>query len=180
MDSQQEEQIRAVTLTSQLIVTALVLGLLGFACLAIYMGMDAGNEDEENQYITTMIAAAFTAVAFFAASLVPRFVRKSMRQTILGNGRFNNNISAQRAVEMGPVKLLTISYLTSTIAGMAILESAAFMNLVAYLFEQQLLSLLCAALLIVTILSKFPTRSSVENWIRTELKTIDDLRSLDD
>jgi hypothetical protein len=57
------------------------------------------------------------------------------------------------------------------------LEGAAFFNLIVYMSEGQYLCLGLAAVLLLVILSKIPTRSRLEDWVSHELETIEQTRT---
>jgi hypothetical protein len=56
-------------------------------------------------------------------------------------------------------------YQTRLIICMAFLEGTAFMQLMAYLVEGQLFSLLFALLCLFVMVTFFPTRDGVETWM---------------
>jgi hypothetical protein len=57
-----------------------------------------------------------------------------------------------------------MAYQTHMIVRLALLESAGFFALVAYLSEGHWLALAVAICALALLLSQFPTRGRVENW----------------
>ena len=176
-DEKQREHVCSMTVTAQIITAALAIGILVFAAvvLVLFQGSDQG--DQENLPVVTYVALGFGVLALVASVLVPRLIDAGNRNGILSGTNQPSN-SSQQTAEVGEVGLFMGMYLGRLIVGVAILEGAAFFNLAARIIEGQTISLIMAALLLVAILLKFPTRSSVENWIETERRTIEELRSL--
>ena len=69
-------------------------------------------------------------------------------------------------------------FLTKTIVGAAILEGGAFGNLVAYMLDGQIYSLVLAVLGIIGILAGFPTRRGVDEWLERQLRRVKEMRDL--
>ena len=67
---------------------------------------------------------------------------------------------------------------TTTIVGAALLEGAAFANLVAFMLEGQVYSLILAALMLVGILLAIPTRRRVEDWLEVQSRRIQEFRQM--
>ena len=66
------------------------------------------------------------------------------------------------------------SYQVKLIVGLALLEGAAFLNLVAYLLEGRTLSLWMAVLLAGLLAMRFPTVAGVENWLEGRKRVTED------
>jgi hypothetical protein len=118
------------------------------------------------------------AVAIVLWAVVPGVVAGRMRQAIVdGNAPQALPLSAN-AAELENVVPLAASYLTRLIIGDALLEGAAFFNLVAYLIEQQVFSLAVAGALLLIILAQFPSLSRLTDWVERELATTEQLQVL--
>ena len=63
--------------------------------------------------------------------------------------------------------LVTI-YQTSLIMGLAMLEGAAFFNLIIFLLEGKAVTLISALALLLVEVVRFPTRSGVESWVENQ------------
>ena len=59
-------------------------------------------------------------------------------------------------------------YQVRMIVGLAILEAAAFFNLVAFQLEHHWLSLAATGVLVIFMLANWPTRSKIQSWVRTQ------------
>ena len=177
MNTEQQEHIGRATVTMQIIVFALVMGVLVFAGIVIFLQKPGEGVDGEAG-VNTIAAACAALVALVATVIVPRILRHSMRQAIAEGRPLGSNIPAPVMTELGDVGQLAAVYQTTLIVGAAILESAAFYNLIAYQLEHQTINLVGAAILLTALIFKFPTRSAIENWVTGELKLIEELRSL--
>lgn len=180
MDGLQKEQILGAARIMQIIMTAMIMGVLFFAAIVLLIGGEAPENEDGGIFVITVIAVCFAMVALVAARLVPPIIQRNMRRNIIDGAQINNNISAEQAAKMGDTKLLTINYQTTMIVGAAILEGAAFMNLAAYMLERQTVGLFVAATMVTAMFFKFPTVMQAENWIADELEIIKASRQLRD
>lgn len=181
MDAKQREHVGRVVMVSRIIVFSLVMGVMVFAAVAIFLGADKQAEAPQGALgnLQTTLAAGMALVALVASGLVPRLISKRVRESLAaGDTSGLNPMAAQTMEELGEVGTLAAVYQTTLIVGVAILEGAAFYNLVAYILEHQTTSLLFTALLLVAMFFKFPSQARVETWIADEQKNIDELRSL--
>ena len=69
------------------------------------------------------------------------------------------------------------AYQTSAIVAAALLEGAAFVNVIAYLLEGNPISLGIGGALAVAILLSIPSSSSLEGWIDDKLRDIQNQRA---
>ena len=87
-------------------------------------------------------------------------------------------LSSRPKPEVGIVGNLLFLFQTRHIIGYAMLEGAAFYNLIAYMIERQQVNLAMVGLLLGAMFVKFPTYGRLEGWVADEMKSIDELRSL--
>ncbi|MEM8946898.1 MAG: hypothetical protein AAGD11_17115 [Planctomycetota bacterium] len=178
MTNHDRKQIQGTARTAQIIITALVMGILGFAVFVLFLGSDTPQDESDSIRVVTVVAACFAIISIVLAKIVPPVVQRNMRRNILEGNRIKNNISAERAAAMGDVKLVAQSFLTTQIISAALPEGAAFMNLVAFMLEQQIISLVIVAALVTTMFFKFPSATKTESWIEGELQLIEAVRPL--
>ena len=95
-----------------------------------------------------MIALAFAAVMIIARFIVPGLIGDPLALVTAG-------------------ELLGL-YQTRLIAGIALLEGAALLNITAFHMEHHWSSLMIAGILMLLMLSSWPTRSKIESWIRIQ------------
>ena len=63
-------------------------------------------------------------------------------------------------------------YQTQLIVGFALLEGAAFFNVVALMMEHCMISIALITLLLLVMAAKFPTRDKVSFWVQDKLREL--------
>ena len=136
--------------TMQIIAAALMMGVVIFALIVVAQG--SLNQPAGGNTVALM-GAGFALLMFVMHLTVPGMMAKSAA------GRVQGENDAGRWIGI---------YQTKLIIGMAMLEGAAFFNLIACMSEHNWWSLAVAGGLVLTMLIQFPTRSRVEQWIETQ------------
>lgn len=134
--------------TLQIITGAMVMGVILFAVVAIVV--TGGPNIPSSGIILSTVAAAWAVVAFLLHLVVPSI------------------IASQRVRAVGADQLHSV-YFTKTIIGLALLEGAAFFNLIALMLEHNTWSLAITGGLLFWMLGMFPTRTRVDQWVETKL-----------
>jgi hypothetical protein len=145
--------IDGAVLILRIITLSLVMGVVIFGLVVVFsMGaLDPANAVPAGPLTMSYLGAAFAAVAFVLHLVVPNVIA---RQTInRGNGSEQTKLEAFR---------------TRTIVALALLEGAAFINLMALMMEHQWWSLAIAGGLVFWMLARFPSRTMIENWLAPE------------
>ena len=173
------ESIQAVTRQGQIIIGALISGVVFFLVIATVVdlgpnpGVVAGGagagQRAQTVPLVTYLALAFGAVLLPMSFMVPGLVAKQQRQAIAaGNVTAGTNLTASStaASSSGATKTpaggLHAAYLTQLITGAAMNEGAAFFAGVAYLIEKNPIALALAFVLLTAIVARFPTGSRVD------------------
>ncbi len=133
---------------SQIIAGALVMGVVVFACVAFFIAKGDGPQ---------LPMISFLAIGFAGVATVMRFVVP----TILVNG---GKAQLKQAANDEQPMVLAGLYQTKTIVGMAVLEGAAFFNLIAYIMEKQFWSYGAVAFLLGVMAISFPSQGQFESW----------------
>lgn len=149
-----DDAVLTQTLTvCKIIAGSLVFGVLAFATVAVVLRR--GEPADPNQFVS-LIGAGFAFISVIA------------RQVIVG-------FLGGQTVSQGPkdTAATLALYQTRMIVGLAILEGAAFFNIVSYLLEGHWWSLAVVAGLLAWMIASFPTRARLRHWIddRDQLKT---------
>jgi hypothetical protein len=147
----------------QIIIFSLVMGATAF--LVVVLVVPAPERLNE-----TLVwpGVGFGVLQLVLAAVVPQIILRKQRQ----------------AAVSGPTPISEVGSLVAgiqvrrIIAG-ALLEGAAFFNLVAYMQGRQVVSLAMAGALIAGLVTLIPLRSLVEQWVETEVRTIRELRQLE-
>jgi hypothetical protein len=176
----QREHMGKLVRPMQVIVCALAFGVLVFMAVAIAVkpGAPAGQEREP---FLAYIAIVFTFAILAAWFIVPRTMVARLRKSMAG-GQIAEHMQARAAAtlteEQRQIQPFIATYSTKLIVACALLEGAAFFNVVIYFLERQPFNLLIALALVLMILAHFPTTSCVTSWIEDETSEIDRLRSM--
>lgn len=166
------ENPAAVVRVLQIIVAAMVAGLMLFLAIAVFMP----TNQPEGEPILTYIAAGFAALAVLARLAVPRAVVAQGRRKVvqqLATESSSDSASTSGDIENKIAALL----MTKTIIGAAILEGATLFLLIAHLVEKSPITLGLAVALIVSMALQLPTQSSAADWIDNQRRLIEEERA---
>jgi len=133
---------------SQIIAGALIAGVVMFACVAFFI---AQGEPAKSPMLA-LVGAGMAAMAVVVRFIVP---------TLIVNGakaRLKEVANADRMTQLAGL------YQTKMIIGMAVLEGAAFVNLIAYITERQYWSYGVVAFLLGVMAISFPSQGQFESW----------------
>jgi len=168
------ERLGPAIMTLRIIVVALASGVAAFAVAAVVIRMQqaAAQANDADGLLTTLGIAAAPVALLLSRFLPGTIVANSRRQIASGQygsaGRppapqASGSPSSAAAVD-DDAKLFMV-YQTKTIIAAALLEGAAFLNIVAFLLGGNLIALGVACLLALAIAAMFPRTSSVVEWI---------------
>lgn len=136
--------------TMQIIAAGLVIGVVFFAIIVVAIG---GLNQPPVGNTLAMMGAGIAGLMFVAHLVVPGIVAKSAA------GQSQGKIDTEQWAGIYQMKL---------IIGMAMLEGAAFINLVACMTEHNWWSMAVVGGLVLFMLIQFPNRSRVEQWMETQ------------
>jgi hypothetical protein len=133
--------------TSQIICGAMMMGIITFA------GIVVTRPAPPNPALPmAYIAIGFAAIAIIVRFIVPAFVAKNESSKLKG--------ASPESLDAG----LYGVFQTKMIIGLALLEGAGFMNLIAYMTGGQWWSLATVGLLLLLMAMMFPTLTKFESW----------------
>jgi hypothetical protein len=136
--------------TVQVIAIALIAGVLVFAGVAVLNTWQKPAGDPFMSYFGIAFAVAAVPAGFvFQAVMIPNAMQQ-MRSMYADQ----------------PIKLFYAEYQTRLILRNAVLEGAAFFNVIAYMLTALSWSLGVALALVAVMVATFPTRSKFDNWVR--------------
>lgn len=167
-----------VVRTLQIIVLALAAGVLLFALVAFFLPGGGLKPWDANAWVS-LLMAVISLTMIPARMFMPALIAQAGRRSIAsGAGEPVERRSGEPSLpDTEEGKLLSV-YTTQTIFGSAILEGAAFLNLVAFFLEGQLYSLILGLLLLAGLLAGVPTLHSLESWLERQLRRIQETRDL--
>ena len=167
-----EEFARGVIRIVQIIVAALALGVICFAAVAIFLRFQ--NPPQQDAMIAYM-AAGFAPMMLVVRAIVGTSTVNSSRKNIAAGIRPLNipTAGSQLPANLTDGDQFLFVFQQKTIIESALVEGAAFFNLIAFLTIGQWWSLAVAGVLLAVMLVPFPTHDRVENWVRYQLEIMD-------
>lgn len=149
-----------------------------FGAIIFFLEINQGREGDEFAAIS-VVMASFSLLLALARAVVPAVITRAACKKLSTNTPELASSQAGITPEQNhQVTLLAQSFLTKTILSAAVLEAAAFCNLVAYMLESQWYSLALGALFACGIWLSFPTRTSQQAWFETCQRTAEESRDL--
>jgi hypothetical protein len=148
---------------TRIIVAALALGVVGFAVIAVVQ-REQNPAPLPPQPVLTYLGLGFGGVMIVLQAVVPGLMTNQLRRKI-ASGTWPLRSPARPEVPPDDAGKLCLLFQSRTITGAAFVEGAAFFLLVAYLIEGQLIALGGAAVMLVLLLVRFPTRLGLESWL---------------
>ena len=146
----------------QIIVIALVTGVATFAAVAV---VQAQGKPPGVPFLA-YVGAGVATIVVVARMFVPRIV--AITQGRQASAGFDLEKDQQKLVDT-----FCGTYQTKVVMENALLEGAAFLNLIAYMVETQTMSLAVAGGLVSIMLLSFPTGGRVESWVREQFEAIE-------
>lgn len=133
----------------QILAGALVMGVVMFAVVAVIL-IGALNQPPQGM-ILSVFGAVFASSTFVMHLIVP-------------------NLMAAKAAAAAPPDEASLYpvYQTRMIVGLALLEGAAFFNIIATIVEHNWWSLAVAGVLVFWMLAMFPTTTRVKHWVEAQ------------
>ena len=155
-----DQQLRVM----QIIAVALMMGVLMFfgVVLVTTQGDIFG---QGNPGILTMIAAGFAGLMIVNHLVIPALVTKAQLS------KFKSENPGPKVSDSTTDSLLAI-YRIQLIITLALLEGAAFFNLISVMIEKHVISLIASIVLLGLMAVRFPTRTKVSWWVQDKLREL--------
>jgi hypothetical protein len=174
-NADQQSFFRSILLNTRIISAALLSGVICFLIVVVFV-IPGGAKN--GLLLNTYAAFGIGLIALVISHIIPPLVGSGIKRALAAGKQVQLPAQFKASPEVGPAGNLLFLFQTRLIIGLAILEGAAFYNLVAYMLERQQMNLVMVGLLMAAMLVKFPTHSELEKWLVDEMKSIDDIRSL--
>lgn len=147
--------------TLQIITFALIQGVVVFAAVAFFISQ--GKEQKEGVLVWVALGIAIMAI-------VVRTVLGGFLTSALRNG-LDRTVWDELPEQKKDSRLIG-QFQTKHIIECALLEGAAFFNLVIYIIERNMISLGVAAVLLMLMAMAFPGGSKVDHWVENQKQLI--------
>jgi hypothetical protein len=146
----------------QIISAALMMGVLSF--LFVVLMVTAGDVlRRDNPTLITVIAAGVGMLIILIHFVFPPMITSAQLRSLGGSGWNQLDDAARRERIMGVHRV-------QHIIGLAVLEGAAFLNLIALMIGHSMFSTAMVVLLLSLMLAKFPTETKVSWWVQEKLR----------
>lgn len=171
---EQDKFLRQILSVMRIIAGTLMAGVVIFLGVVVFL-------IEPEKPVPPMLAyvgVGAALIAVVASYVIPGFLYRQIIQSLIDGTAPPLPIELWHKQELGVIGPLLYIYHMRQIVSLAILEGAAFFNVIAYMIERQQVSLLMVALLLAAMVLRFPTRHGVQSRLSNQIKFIDDHRSL--
>lgn len=147
LNGDEEKSIRGMLQTTRIIVFALAAGVISFGLVVLSTKGLPPLILNLNPGPLSLIAISVAAISLFMSFVVPKMLSKAIPV---------NRTPEMSSQKNAPLLMALQQIQTETIIGCAILEGAAFLNLIAAMMEPNLLHLLVAAVVWLFLVARFP------------------------
>jgi hypothetical protein len=148
----------------QIISAALMMGVLSFL-LVVLLVTEGEVLGRHNPSLITVIAAGIGLLTILIHFVLPTMITGAQLKSLRGSGWNQLDDAARTERIMGVHR-------TQHIIGLAVLEGAAFLNLIALMIGHSMFSTVMVVLLLSLMLAKFPTETKVSWWVQEKLREI--------
>ena len=150
----------------QLITASLMLGALSLLFVVMFTlepDSDSGPLGLGNPSVITLAGVAFGVLIAVSHFVVPGIIASAKLKQACANQFMEKDESSKQQVLIG-------IYRTHLIVGLALLEGAAFFNLIALMLGKNVLSWCAFCILFCFLLSSIPTRDKFSFWVQDKLR----------
>lgn len=155
----------ATVRTMQIIAGALIVGVVLFSAIAWFV-VPRGGPPHDTSPLISVLGAAGAVVQVVLAFIVPFKLQQPASRKLV-ESMLPPQVREKLGQSTEQSGLLAV-YQTRMIVAMALLEGAAFFNIVAYIIEQNWWTFAVVGVLLLFLLGMFPTRTRVEQWIENQ------------
>jgi len=151
MDEQNSPQAKNVKQTILIITFGMIMGVVFFAAVTILIG---DKKPPQGEPLVSYVMAGMALLCLMASTVVPSLVVRTQEAEKSRDGQQPDYMTYLGIFQ------------TKTIIQFALLEGAAFGNLVAVFIEGTQWSLLIAAALVLVMIILLPLPARIDSWIR--------------
>ena len=161
--------VKQTLLVTRIITFALIQGVLAFAAVAWFQHQDKAATPP----LVAWLALGSSVISLILALFVPSVIVQFRQRRFIADLR-NPQQSPPTATDLTNriQQSLLVTFQTQTIIAQALLEGAAFFNVMAYFLEHHVWSLGVAGVLVLAIGLHFPREESLRNWLDDQSRLI--------
>ncbi len=155
-----DQQLRVM----QIIAVALMMSVMTFFLVVLVI---TGGEafGQNGPTLITVFAGVFAGMMVVSHLVVPTVVAGAQLKAL--NNRLGDASSTQPKADG-----LVLIYQIQLIIALALLEGAAFFNLIALMIGKHFLSTLSVVALVALMMLKFPTKTKVSWWVQDRMREL--------
>jgi hypothetical protein len=176
LNEDQERFLKKSLVTMQIIAGALIQGVVIFLVVVVFFLPVPPNR---LAVLNSYIGLGLALVAMAMSLVVPNIIVASTKKSLVKGRPIDLPKQFGEVSDLGFLAPLAGLYQTKMIIAMALLEGAAFFNLVSYMMERQPFTLAVVGMLLLALVMNFPTRRGLEKWLAEETKSIAEMWSLE-
>ena len=164
----QIDSIAPVIQTTQIINAALIMGLLVFGAVAATIV--TWDDVHMNFTIMPVVGLLFALMGVGISVVVPRLIDVSAARTTAGQMKTGEH----KSIGEKGIQRIAGQFQVRHIVQMALIEGAAFMNLLLFVIDHSLVALIVAGLCLMFLFVGFPSSNRIVNWTENQLERIQD------
>jgi len=147
------DELAARVKTVQIIIGALTMGAIAFLGVAVFIQVSKPTELQGTPMLTYVLLGAAAMTALGARTVVLTAV----------SGALRTRLADKPPADLRPEILA--GWMTHKIIGAALVEGPAFLAIVAYLIEGQIVAAALGGVAIAGIAMQLPSESSARGWV---------------
>ncbi len=159
LDQSQRRHLENRARALQIVVGAMILGVVTFAVVAWVISRDKAHFEFS---LLAIVGVVFAASSLPMAIILPNIIRQNLNQPTAGSGTPTDAPDRVDAIFAG--------FQSSTIIRFALLEGAAFLNVIAFMIDGASICLIVAGLLLVIMAAMFPRADQITQAIEEDLR----------
>jgi hypothetical protein len=172
-DMTDSDALQPITRTCQIIVGALIMGVVIFLAIVLLVtpvgGAAIAAPGDSSLPVITYVAVALGLIDLVLSFVVPKInVARTRRQIALEKPK--------QLYPAGDTGKLAQLYQTQLITGAALLEGGAFFAAIAYMLERNPMALAATLVLLCDLVARFPTADRINAWLDRQLGLLQEER----
>ena len=142
---------------------ALIMGVVTFGMIVTFIGLK--EEPGKGLPVITYLGMGLAALMLVLRMIIPNMIARNQFTQAMQEAREEGNQDEEQM--LGTFYQI---FMVLMIIGLALLEGAAMINLVAVMVENQKLAFIPVAILLLVMIASMPTKSKLDGWIRNQME----------
>lgn len=142
---------------------ALIMGVVTFGIIVILIGQN--KEPGKGLPVITYLGMSLAALMLVLRMIIPNLIARNQFAQAMQEAREEEHQDEEQV--LGTFYQI---FMVRMIIGLALLEGAAMLNLVAMIIENQKLAFIPVVILLLVMIASMPTKSKLDGWIRNQME----------